>query len=99
MNNKRPPMRPLTDIESEHCAKLIRRGGEMVVAALLGSTDGTIRGWMKKDRWPEPMIEKMMALALEDVPRKATRTKHKPGPASRLQVTLTRSELSYYRED
>lgn len=95
----RPPMRPLTDAESEHCAKLIRRGGEMAVAALLGSTDGTIRGWLKKERWPEPSIERMMELSIDDVPKKLTKARPKPPRASRLQSSLTRSELLYYRED
>lgn len=98
MMNK-PTMRPLTDRELEHIAKLIRRGGEAGLAQLIDSTDGTIRMWQSRDRWPVLMIERAMLLKVDDVPKKVTKPRPRPPKGSRMMGSLTRSELSYYRED
>jgi hypothetical protein len=89
-------MRELTDRESEHVARLIRRGGEVALAALLGSTDGTIRAWQSRSRWPVTMIEKVMLLTLDSIPKKLKAPRPKPPKAARLMSPLTRSELLYY---
>lgn len=92
-------MRPLTARESEHCAKLLWRAGETLLSQVLGVKESTLRAWLKKDRWPEQQIQRVLALTLDAVPKKVAKPRFKPPKASRLQVSLTRSECLYYRED
>jgi len=97
--NKRPIMRPPTEAEQVHIATLLRRCHETQLAALLDINEGTLRGYLAKERWSESILIKVMALTLDDVPRKVKPKKVKPPHSSRLMSSLTRSELSYYRED
>lgn len=94
----RPQMREPTDQERGYIAALIRRGGEAAIAQLLGASDGTLRSWRAKDRWPVPMLEKAMLLTLDTIPKKTVKPRFKPTSAAR-QATFTRSELLHYRED